>query len=138
MLGVDVSFLEARSRAHDELERVFSTARRDRLDGLLVLSDPTLYGGELHVFAIRNRVPMIATKRAFAEGGGLMSYGPHQLDMARRAAYFVDRLLKGARPADLPVEEPSRYELTVNLPTAKALGLTIPPSVLVRAEQAIE
>jgi putative ABC transport system substrate-binding protein len=103
-----------------------------------VLSDPTLFGAELHTFALRDGVPIIATKRMFAAGGGLMSYGPHPLDTARRAAYFVDRLLRGARPADLPVEEPTRYELVVNRSTAKALGLTIPPSLLVRADQVIE
>jgi putative ABC transport system substrate-binding protein len=84
-------------------------------------------------FATKNRLPMISEIRPFADEGGLMTYGPSVADMCRRSATYVDRILKGAKPADLPVEQPTRFDLVVNLKTAKALGLTIPPSILLRA-----
>ncbi len=89
-------------------------------------------------FALRHRLPSITTPRAAAEAGLLMSYGPNPFDVGRQAARYVDKILKGAKPADLPVEQPTKFELVINLKTAKALGLTIPLSLLQRADQVIE
>jgi putative ABC transport system substrate-binding protein len=88
--------------------------------------------------ALKHRLPAASMETGFAEAGGLLSYGPNVPDSHRRAAIYVDKILKGAKPADLPVEQPTTFELVVNLRTAKALGLTIPPSVLVRADRVIQ
>ena len=89
-------------------------------------------------FAAKSRLPSVSGEREQTEVGGLMSYGPSRLDMFRRAATYVDKILKGAKPADLPIEQPTKFEFVINLKTAKALGLTIPPSILLRADQVIE
>jgi putative tryptophan/tyrosine transport system substrate-binding protein len=89
-------------------------------------------------FALKSRLPSIYSVRDFVDAGGLMSYGADQADSYRRVAYFVDRILKGAKPADLPVEQPTKFELVINLKTAKQLGLTIPQSVLYRADKVIK
>lgn len=111
-----------------------------RADALLVLPDPVL-GNELaqiSKLAAQNRLPAMYLRREFAETGGLLAYGPSFADNYRRAATYVDKMLRGARPADLPVEQPTKFELVVNLKTAKGLGLTVPPSILARADQLIE
>jgi putative ABC transport system substrate-binding protein len=94
--------------------------------------------GRIAEFAMKRRLPGMYPRRQFVDAGGLMSYGPNLYDTWKRAALHVDKILKGTKPADLPVEQPTKFELVVNLKTAKALGLTIPPSVLVRADQVIE
>jgi putative ABC transport system substrate-binding protein len=111
-----------------------------RADALLVLPDPVL-GNELAQIAklaAQNRLPAMYLRREFVEAGGLLAYGPSFADNYRRAATYVDKILKGATPADLPVQQPTKFELVVNLKTARALGLTVPPSVLARADEVVE
>jgi putative tryptophan/tyrosine transport system substrate-binding protein len=137
-LNVTVQSVEVRRR--NELEGAFAAMVRERADGIVVAQDPITLGSRNQVvlLAARNRLPAVYTLREFAETGGLMSYGPNIADQSRRAAVYVDKILKGARPGDLPVEQATRFELVINLRTAKALGLTISPSLLARADQVIE
>jgi putative ABC transport system substrate-binding protein len=123
-----------------EIEEAFSTMARERVDGVLVLGSP-LYnaqGSFLAELQLKHRLPEIFANRTNVEAGGLMSYGADLRDLYRRAATYIDKILKGARPADLPVEQASKYILVVNLKTAKALGLNIPPAVLARTDEVIE
>jgi ABC-type uncharacterized transport system substrate-binding protein len=137
-LGVRLQFLEARGSA--DLDRAFSEMTRARAEALTVLTSTTLIGERIHLvdLAAKNRLPAVYPWREGVDAGGLMSYGPNGADMYRRAATYVDKILKGAKPGDMPVEQPTKFELVINLKTAKALGLTIPPSVLARADQVIE
>ena len=130
--------LEARTA--DEVSGRFEDATKAGAAGLLVLEDPLTYSARRQIadLAAKFRLPTMYGYRDFAEAGGLMSYGTDRRQMYRRAAEYVDRILKGAKPADLPVEQPSKFELVINLKTAKALGLTIPTSMLARADQVIE
>jgi putative tryptophan/tyrosine transport system substrate-binding protein len=93
---------------------------------------------EIAELAVRSRLPMVFREREHVQAGGLMAYGPNISDLFRRAATYVDRILKGAKPGELPVEQPTKFELVINLKTAKALGLTIPPAVLARADEIIQ
>jgi len=113
---------------------------RERAAGIIILPSTTLYAYRARIaqLAVKHRLPTSAWARDFTEAGCLMSYGVINSDVARRAAYFVDKILKGAKPGDLPVEQPTKFDLVVNLKTAKALGLTIPPSLLGRADEAIQ
>jgi putative ABC transport system substrate-binding protein len=124
----------------DGIETAFAALAKGRAEALLVMSDAMLHGQRERIveLAARNRVPGIFEWREFAEVGGLLSYGTHLPDMYRRLATYVDRILKGAKPGELPVEQPTKFELVINMKTARALGLTIPPSVLARADQVIE
>jgi ABC-type uncharacterized transport system substrate-binding protein len=137
-LSVQLQPVEARSP--DEFDRAFSMIIRGRVEALLVTTDPMFaaQGTRLATLAARNRLPAMYGLRRHVEAGGLIAYGANELDVWRRAASYVDRILKGAKPADLPMEQPTRFELVINLKTAKALGLTIPPSLLARADQVIE
>ena len=123
-----------------EFATVFASLEQERPDGLIVYVTPITQGhrGEIVAFAASHGLPSMYSAREFVVAGGLMSYGPNHPDLFRRAAEYVDRLIRGARPADLPIEQPSKFELAVNLKTARALGLTIPPSLLQRADQVIE
>jgi len=138
VLGVTVQPLSVRNPG--EFEREVATATRNRIGALIVTRDNIFVGhiGRLVDLAAQHRLPTMYGSRAFANAGGLIAYGPSPADSARRAAVYVDKILKGAKPGDLPVEQPTRYDLVINLKTAKALGLTIPPSLLQRADQVIE
>jgi len=124
----------------DQFERAFGLMTSEHADALLVLGDPLtfFYSNRITELAARHRLPAIYNERMYASAGGLMSYAPDLLDIFRHAATYVDKILKGAKPGDLPVEQPTKFELVINLKTAKALGLTIPPSLLQRADQVIE
>jgi putative ABC transport system substrate-binding protein len=113
---------------------------KQRQDGLYVLGGPLTYANQKRTvgFALKSRLPSVYTRKEAIDAGGLMSYGADQADSYRRVAYFVDRILKGAKPADLPVEQPTKFELVINLKTAKQIGLTIPPEVLARATKLIK
>jgi len=133
-----VQIVEARGPA--EIDRAFSDMTRASAGALTVLSTP-MFSSErrrLVDLAAKNRLPTVYSFREHVDAGGLMSYGPDLADMFRRAATYVDKILKGAKPGDLPVEQPTKFELIINLKTAKALGLTIPQSVLGRADQVIQ
>jgi len=136
-LGVQLQFLEARGPT--EFDGAFAAMAKERVGALLVVADGMfmLHRTRLADLAAKTRLPSLGY-REFVEAGGLMSYGPSLPDLWRRAATFVDKVLKGAKPADLPVEQPIKFELVINLKTAKALGLTIPQSVLLRADQSLE
>jgi putative ABC transport system substrate-binding protein len=135
---IRLEVLEARTP--DQVSGRFETAIKAGAGGLLVLEDPLMYDlrGQISDLAAKFRLPTVYTYRDYAQAGGLMSYGTDRRQMYRRAAEYVDKILKGAKPADLPVEQPTKFELVINLKTAKSLGLTIPPSLLARADQVIE
>jgi putative ABC transport system substrate-binding protein len=137
-LGVRLQFVEARSPA--DFEKAFSKMTRARAGALTVLPSNMFINERRRLvdLAAKNRLPAVYSWREFVDAGGLMSYGVNVPGLFRRAATYVDKILKGARPADLPVEQPTKFELVINLKTAKALGLTIPPSLLARADQVIE
>ena len=127
-------------RGPDDFQGAFAAMIKERPQGLLVLDDPLFFTFRTSIldFAAKHRLPAMHPFREFVEAGGLMAYSVDLADMYRRAATIVDKILKGAKPADLPVEQPTTFELVINLKTAKLLGLTIPPSVLARADRIIE
>jgi putative ABC transport system substrate-binding protein len=125
----------------EDLERAFSAVTKQRAQAIVVLApNPVLFANrdQLVSLAQRNRLPSMYAQSEFVKAGGLVSYGPSIPDLWRRAAAYVDKILKGAKPGDLPVEQPTKFELVINLKTAKALGLTIPQSVLLRADEVIQ
>jgi putative ABC transport system substrate-binding protein len=137
-LGVQLQLV--RVGAPGELDRAFSTLTTGRADALVVFPSAMLFTERRRIVALttKHRLPAMFNAREYAELGGLMAYGANVADLFRRAATSVDKILKGAKPADLPIEQPTKFELVINLKTAKALGLTIPPSLLQRADQVIE
>jgi putative ABC transport system substrate-binding protein len=136
--GIAVLGLDARGR--DEIERTFAALTKARAQGFIVLPHPATLTHQTRIveLAAKNRLPAMYPWREFTESGGLMAYSPNRTEMYRRSATFVDKILKGAKPADLPVEQPTKFELVINLKTAKALGLTIPRSLLLRADEVIQ
>jgi putative ABC transport system substrate-binding protein len=138
VLGMKLLSLGVRTR--EQIDEALAAIMRERPDALLVLADRLFlhHRTRLMDFAAQQRLPGVHAYRELVEAGGLMSYGPSYADMHRRAATYVDKILKGAKPADLPVERPIKFELVINLRAAKALGLTIPPSIILRADEVIE
>jgi putative ABC transport system substrate-binding protein len=137
-LGLELHSLETRNLI--DIDRAFAEASRAHVGALAITPSP-LFAGNLRRIAdlaIKNRLPAIFNLREFVDSGGLIAYGPNRTDEFRRAATYVDKILKGAKPADLPVEQPTKFELVINLKTAKALGITIPQSLLLRAEEVIQ
>ena len=137
-LRVTLQPLEVRSL--DDLEPAFSTIRKERANAIIVLRNPltATHRARIVDFAAQNRLPAMYGDGEFVQSGGLISYGVNIADLWGRAATYVDKILKGAKPADLPVEQPTKFELVINMKTAKALGITIPQSVLFRADRVIE
>jgi putative ABC transport system substrate-binding protein len=136
--GVDLSLVNMRDAS--EIERDITAFARSSNGGLIVTAGPwgTVHRELIITLAARHKLPAVYFERFFVTDGGLISYGPHMIDQYQRAAGYVDRILKGEKPDDLPVQAPTNYELAINLKTAKALGLTVPPSVLARADEVIE
>jgi putative ABC transport system substrate-binding protein len=139
-LGVQLRVLEVRSV--DDIDGAFAAAQTAQAEGLIILASPLLtdQAARLAALAAQQRLPAIYYNRRFAQAGGLMAYGPQESDPSwgwHRAAYYVDRILKGARPADLPVEQPTKFALVINLQTAQALGLTMPPLLLFQADEVL-
>jgi putative ABC transport system substrate-binding protein len=136
-LGVRIQALEL--SAPDDFEWAFAEMKRERIHGFVVLPDPVFNAQRSRIVALaaKHRLPGIYDRAAYAEQGGLITYGPDFRDLLRRAAIYVDKILKGAKPGDLPVEQPTKFELVINLKTAKQIGLTIPANVLARADKVI-
>ncbi len=137
-LEVELQVLEAKTP--EEIERAIDAAVREKADALWVVGDPLFHAPAQRIpdLAARARLPSMYLVRELVTAGGLMSYGPDFIEMFGRAAVYIDKILKGAKPADLPVEQPTKYLLVINLKTAKALGITIPQSVLSRADEVIQ
>jgi putative ABC transport system substrate-binding protein len=137
-MGIQLQMLAARDVK--EIDRAFAALTKGRAEALIVLPDPVFVAqhSRIAAFAARSRLPSVSGSRGYAEEGGLITYGPDFFELGRRTAAYVDRILKGAKPGDLPIEQATKFELAINLKTAKALGLTIPSSLLQRADQVIE
>jgi putative tryptophan/tyrosine transport system substrate-binding protein len=137
---LSVALVSSETLAGSDLESRFRLMARERVSGLFVLGDPVLFGlrGEIADLALKQRLPSVSPYRDGADAGGLIGYGVSLSGSFRQAAQYVDKILKGAKPGELPVEQPNTFELVINLKTAKALGLRIPPSLLARADQVIE
>jgi len=138
-LGIQLTGIEARERPFD-YEQALAQVPPDRRGALLVSMSPVFYQDRERVIdaAVRHRMPAMFGLREFVEAGGLVSYGPSLAGMYRRAADYVDRIARGAKPTDLPIEQPTKFELTLNLKTARTIGVTLPTSILLRADEVIE
>jgi putative tryptophan/tyrosine transport system substrate-binding protein len=137
-LAVELQLVDVQGAG--EFDRAFATMARERADALIVLPSPMLFSERRQIvdLATKHRLPSIAMDREFVELGGLMAYGTSIRDLFRRAGVYVDKILEGSKPADLPVQQPTKFELVINLKTAKALGLEISPTLLARADEVIE
>ena len=138
LLGLELQLLEVREPS--DFDSAFAAMAKERVGSLLVMGHPLffIHRTRLADLAARNRLPSMSTQEQWVDAGGLMSYGPNFVDLYRRGATYVDRILKGAKPGDLPIEQPTNLSLVLNLKTAKALGLDVPPMLLVRADEVIE
>ena len=137
-LGLQLQSIKV--RAPEDFDEAFQAAAHGRAEAMLMFDDPMILSSQARLVALaaKRRLPTMYGFREFPDAGGLLSYGPNLLHQYRRTAIYVDKILKGAKPADLPIEQPTKFELVINLKTAKTLGLTIPQSVLLRADQVIE
>ena len=135
-----ITLLTADVSRADDIDKAFTVMGRERADGLFVFGDPLMFSlrSRIGALATRNHLPCIAQYREGADAGALMAYGPHFADAFRHLGTYVDKILKGARPGDLPIEQATRFELVINLNTARALALTVPASLLLRADDVIE
>jgi len=135
---VKLQYLEVRDPT--EVENAFRAAGKEHADAVLMLATPVFNYDrkQFAEFAVKSRLPVMYPRTEFVTAGGLITYGASVIDLYRRAATYIDKILKGAKPADLPVEQPTKFELIVNLRTAKQIGLTIPPNVLARADRVIK
>ncbi len=135
--GVEIKSIEVRTP--EDYPAAFTTVTASRSDALLPFGNPVNFKHQQLImdFAMKNRLPSVSEDRSYVESGGLLSYAPSYFESLRRAATYVDKILKGAKPADLPVEQPTKFELVINLKTAKTLGLTIPQLLLLRADDVI-
>jgi putative ABC transport system substrate-binding protein len=139
LLGGQILHLEIQTvmvNGADELDSAFAAMKENTVDAVIV--QPSLPRMRIADLALKNRIPAISPTGAFAAEGGLAVYGASRAEMMRKTAGYVDKILKGSKPADLPVEQPTKFELVINLKTAKALGLTIPPTIIARADEVIE
>jgi putative ABC transport system substrate-binding protein len=129
-----------KGRGREDLERAFVTLARDGAGAPLIIGDPTIsaHRSRIGELVVRDRLPAISTVREWAEAGLLLSYGTSFRELWRRAVAYADKILKGAKPGDLPVEQPTKFDLVINLKTARRLGLTIPPSLLLQADEVIQ
>jgi putative tryptophan/tyrosine transport system substrate-binding protein len=137
-LGIEVQSLEV--RGPDDLDGAFEAARKQRPDAMITVEDPLTFNYRKRIadFVTGQQLPSLSGLKEFVSVGGLISYGANLADLFRRAAGYVDKILKGAKPADLPVQQPTKIDLVINLTTAKTLGLEVPPSLLARADEVIE
>jgi putative ABC transport system substrate-binding protein len=135
-----VALLSLEVKADDDIDHAFAAIKKEPSGALIVLGDPLLETHRRRIveLAVKNSLPAIYSLGPYVEAGGLMSYGTNFEDIYRRDATYVDKILKGTKPADLPVEQPTKFELVINLKTAKQIGLTIPPNVLARADRVIK
>jgi putative ABC transport system substrate-binding protein len=137
-LGVTLQSLPIQNA--EEIDLGLRSAMQENAQAILTMDDPLIQSQRTHIieFATRRHLPVMSEFRSTVESGGLISYGPNQIDMWRRAAVYVDKIFRGVKPVDLPVEQPTKFELVINLKTAKTLGLTVPPSLLATADEVIE
>jgi putative ABC transport system substrate-binding protein len=135
-----LTLVPVEARGLDALEQAFAIMVGERVQALVVQGDSVLFNcrGQIAEMALANRLPAVSVLKEFADAGLLLSYGANLQDQYRRVASFVDRIFKGAKPADLPVEQPTKFELVINLKTAKTLGVEVPPTLLIRADEVIE
>jgi len=135
-----LAFQSLAVKTNGDIDGALAAAAKANVQAIITMDDPLIQSARARIveFQLNRRLPVIGELRPMTEAGGVMSYGPNQIDMWKRAAIFVDKILKGANPADIPVERPTKFELLINLKSAKALGLPVPNTLLVAADEVIE